>query len=207
MRSPRLVLATVLSRLRRLKGWKGSSPVEGTIMNGLKFTFRSPLLTRCVTSLVAASAIAVSAHADAKPVWFHQLSDVSIYTRLDSNLDGQWKQYLGLQLAILSWGNFSAQYSVAYDPTYAIRFDKKPAFTNGLQLKYIVHPDRYQPAVYTKPKCNFLGSWAEETGVTAHVVSYKKDYMSAAFAYVNKFPYKSDAKPGWAAYVAFVFPL
>jgi hypothetical protein len=157
--------------------------------------------------MLAGCILAASVHADTQPVWIHQWSDIAVYEKTQSNLVGKWTQHTGLQFTLVKWGNWKAQYAIANDPTYPLNWKKKPAFTNSLQVQYTVHPDRYQPAVYTKIKNDFLGTWQEETGVTAHVASYKLNYMSAGLGYVFKCPYKSDAKPGWAAYFSFVFPL
>jgi hypothetical protein len=69
-------------------------------------------------------------------VWFGGLEDPSLYLKPRFNTPNSWDQQFGLRAKIVKDGNFSADYLIAYDPLYPIKFDIHPRWTTGVQFAY-----------------------------------------------------------------------
>src|SRR5579872_22406 len=97
----------------------------------------------------------------------HKWSDVQLYLKPKFNGISSWDQEFGIQATVLKKGNFAEQINFTYDPTYPVRWDKKPRFSLGFQSTYFFTKLPWKFGIYTKPKASPLPyTWKEETGLT-----------------------------------------
>ena len=162
-----------------------------------------------VKALLIAATVATATIASADQIqWINSWRDVQGYLKPKYDMVRTFDQEFGVQATVAKYGRFREQLNFTWDPTYPIRLGgSKPRWSFGEQTTYLLNTGRYQPGIYTKFKNNLIGTWKDESGVTAHIFSYKRNYMSANFAYIYNLPFSHTAKPQWLALVNFVFPL
>ena len=139
--------------------------------------------------------------------WFHDLSDLSIYVKPRFSTPNQWDQQFGIRAKLLRYGNFSAEYSLAYDPFYPVKFNTEPRWTTGIQFAYFFVRAPIPIAVYTTPKYNLYNQWKEEFGLNFRIVSKPRYYISSSLDYQVPYPYAEKSKPVFQASLTLGFPL
>lgn len=132
---------------------------------------------------------------DAHPVYFKGLDDMSLFLKPRFTNPNVWDQQFGLRARLMRDGNFSAEYSIAYDPTYPIKWDKRPVWTTGIQFAYFFTKAPFPVAVYTTPKYNLVRTWKEEYGLNLRLVQQKRVYVNSSLDYQSPYPYVGRAKP------------
>lgn len=152
---------------------------------------------------VAASALGQDSH----PQYLKDLEDLSLFLKPRFTNPNTWDQQVGLRAKLMRDGNFSAEYSIAYDPTYPIKWDKRPVWTTGIQFAYFFTKAPFPIAVYTTPKYNLVRTWKEEYGLNLRLLNQKRVYVNSSLDYQSPYPYIAKSRPpGFQASLTVGFP-
>jgi hypothetical protein len=143
----------------------------------------------------------------AGPLYFKGIDDLSIYLKPRFSTPNVWDQQVGLRARLVKFGNASAEYSIAYDPYYPIKFDVKPRWTTGVQFAYFFTQAPIPIGVYTTPKYNLVNSWKEEFGLNFRIIQKPRYYVNSSVDYQANFPYVDKGKPTFQASLTVGFPL
>jgi hypothetical protein len=159
-----------------------------------------------VVGALSAAICAQQSPAAAKPQWLNGLSDLSVFLKPRFSSPSTWDQQFGLRARIVRYGNFSSEYSFAYDPNYPIKLDIKPKWTTGVQFAYFFTHAPFPIGVYTTPKYSLVNSWKEELGLNARFLNTPRIYVNSAIDYQASYPFLKESKPVFQASLTVGFP-
>lgn len=137
------------------------------------------------------------------------LKDLSVYTKVKSNLDGQWQHELGLFSRLTQNGHFWVVSNVDFLATYPLKTPFPAQWGFGLTAGYRLAATPFATSVYSKTKSNFKGLWQQETGLTKLIYGQGggKIRVLANGAYIYSYPYKSGRAPIWTVGLSLIFRL
>jgi len=153
--------------------------------------------------LVAASS---AAFADTPQLNFHSFEDGNIYTKPYTGLKGSWNEELGYSAPLVTTGQWTLKYNVAYIQTWPLKTEVEPQWTAGATIVYQLSNQGLQPGLYTKIKSSLDGLWQQETGLTAKYRMGQYGLIGNA-GYVLNYPHFTNVKPRWQVGVSFAWYL
>jgi hypothetical protein len=165
-------------------------------------------MVKSATACLLAAGCAVTASAQQSGTqYFRGLADLSLYLKPRFNTPNLWDQQGGLRARLMRSGNASAEYSLAYDPYYPIKFNNIPRWTTGIQFAYFFTKLPIPIAVYTTPKYNLVNTWKEEFGLNFRFLQTRRVYVNSSLDYQPTFPYVEKQKSVFQASLTVGFPL
>lgn len=135
---------------------------------------------------------------------FHSLSDAYVYDKPSNDLDGKWKDEIGVGSQFYTKGPWLIKWNAGYVHTFPKAFNVAPGWTVGASAVYELMRGPVIPGLYTKTKNNLNGEWQQEFGVTALSKVGKVGLVFQA-GYVAAYPWKFDIAPTWQVSVSAQF--